>query len=377
MSAYANQQASRPKILFVDHSAKPGGGQLGLERFLRQTRAVRAGLVVVGTGHAFDRLDEVGVEVYQFGIDGPRCYTAGRARLAGIVRSFRPDLIVANSTKAAAFVATLRRPDALRVLYMRDDLNPERNSWAKLAVMRRVILPQFDAFIANSHWTLSTLPPELASTRPTSVAFPVSGTSATQVPMQRPGVPVFLSLSRLDHWKGVHHIVRAAEQLVEQGYRDRFRVVIAGSSVHAKPDYEESLRAMAARMAGSVEFVGHQSDVAGLLGSSTSLICASLTPEPFGQVIVQGISAGCVVIATNAGGPAEILRDGAGLLVRPDDSGDLADAMRLVIDRPVEASVVAAAGLRRSAQFRDDLTVRSLEEALAGLAERWHSIGRG
>ena len=78
-------------------------------------------------------------------------------------------------------------------------------------------------------------------------------------------------------------------------------------------------------------FRGFRADVPGELAALDVLVHASVQAEPFGQVIVEGMAAGLAVVATGAGGPAEIIDDGVdGLLVPPGDVGALADALRLL-----------------------------------------------
>ena len=48
-----------------------------------------------------------------------------------------------------------------------------------------------------------------------------------------------------------------------------------------------------------------------------------MIPEPFGQVVIEGMAAGRAVVAADGGGPAEVITDGVdGLLFPPGDSAD-------------------------------------------------------
>ena len=47
------------------------------------------------------------------------------------------------------------------------------------------------------------------------------------------------------------------------------------------------------------------------------LVHASVVPEPFGQVVAQGMAAGVPVVAADAGGPAEMIDDGVNGFVVP------------------------------------------------------------
>ena len=57
---------------------------------------------------------------------------------------------------------------------------------------------------------------------------------------------------------------------------------------------------------------------------------ASTIPEPFGQVVVQGLWARCAVVASTPGGPAEVITDGVDGLLTP--CGDV-DALAAALER--------------------------------------------
>ena len=57
----------------------------------------------------------------------------------------------------------------------------------------------------------------------------------------------------------------------------------------------------------------------------------STSPEPFGRVIVEGMMARKPVIASNAGGAAEIIEHGrSGLLTAPGSVAELREAIQRV-----------------------------------------------
>jgi glycosyltransferase involved in cell wall biosynthesis len=64
------------------------------------------------------------------------------------------------------------------------------------------------------------------------------------------------------------------------------------------------------------------------------LVLASTEPEPYGLVLTEALSTGTRVVATDAGGPREILATahaGAGRLVPPRDADALADAITATV----------------------------------------------
>lgn len=159
-----------------------------------------------------------------------------------------------------------------------------------------------------------------------------------------PVVPRIGIVGRLDAWKGQHVFLDAAAQM-NQGEAVRF--VIAGGPLFGKEAYEQELRARAQRLgiAAHVDFLGHVSDVAVVLHDLDVLVHASVIPEPFGLVVIEGMAAGLPVVAADAGGVREIIANGvSGLLVPPGDANALAGALSDLLANPLRARRIAQTG---------------------------------
>ncbi len=78
-------------------------------------------------------------------------------------------------------------------------------------------------------------------------------------------------------------------------------------------------------MTGRVGFTGFIEDNAAAMRSLDIVVHASTQPEPFGMVIIEGMACGKAVIASQAGGAAELFVDGENALAHPPgDSAELA-----------------------------------------------------
>ena len=74
--------------------------------------------------------------------------------------------------------------------------------------------------------------------------------------------------------------------------------------------------------------------------------------EPFGIVNLEAMAAGKAVVATRVGGVPEIVTDGEnGLLVEPEDSAELATALRRLADDAALRERLGAAGRQRAEGF--------------------------
>jgi glycosyltransferase involved in cell wall biosynthesis len=102
--------------------------------------------------------------------------------------------------------------------------------------------------------------------------------------------------------------------------------------------------------------------------ASDAIVHASVYPEPFGRVIVEGMLADRPVIASRAGGVTEIIDDETGVLVAPNDSAALAQAIEFLRADPARAARIAASGAARArAEFSVTAMVNGVSEALRDL----------
>ena len=85
-------------------------------------------------------------------------------------------------------------------------------------------------------------------------------------------------------------------------------------------------------LSGNVEFLGHRDDIAQIMNSIDLLLVPSLD-EPFGYINIEAGAAGVPVIASAVGGIPEIIVEGeTGLLVAPEDSNALSEAICRVFE---------------------------------------------
>jgi phosphatidylinositol alpha-mannosyltransferase len=97
--------------------------------------------------------------------------------------------------------------------------------------------------------------------------------------------------------------------------------------------------------AGAVEFLGGVSDEdkARLLSSVDVYIAPQTGGESFGIVLVEAMSAGAAVVASDLGAFSRVLDDGAaGVLFRTGDSADLARTLVEVLGDPDRRATVVA-----------------------------------
>ena len=119
-----------------------------------------------------------------------------------------------------------------------------------------------------------------------------------------------------------------------------------------------------------VHFLGFQRDVAACMKAVDIVAHTSITPEPFGRVIVEGMLARSPVVAARAGGVVEIVEhDGNGLLFEPGDAHGLAEALAaLKADRARREWLVASGHVTALRRFGTKTYVDRVEQILADTA---------
>ncbi len=155
--------------------------------------------------------------------------------------------------------------------------------------------------------------------------------------------PCFGILGTLLRWKGQHVFLKAARRVIESVPSAR-AFVIGGVPDGGDPAYEQELRRLAAALgiADRVVFTGFRHDMAEMIQMQRVIVHASLTPEPFGRVIIESMAMRKPVVASNEGGPLEIIDEGIdGFLVPPGDDEALAQR---VVELLNDASLAAKMG---------------------------------
>ena len=80
----------------------------------------------------------------------------------------------------------------------------------------------------------------------------------------------------------------------------------------------------------NVYFTGSRTDVEDIIPSCDLLVLPSFT-ESFGLVLIEALACGKPVIGSNVGGIKEIITEDVGLLIDPNDSTDLANAIDRIL----------------------------------------------
>jgi L-malate glycosyltransferase len=273
----------------------------------------------------------------------------------------RAEVLHANSIRAGIVLGLARGARAPVVVHVRDCL-PEG---AASSATMRLIAATATTVIANSHYTarwVSTAAPrarveviynavDLALWDPARI----DREGARARPGDPSGGPLLLGVvGQLSPWKGQDTAIEALRLLCEEG-RDARLLLIGSAKFIARAtrfDNERYLARLHELAAGAglgdrVSWLGEREDVPELMRALDVLLLPSWE-EPFGRSLIEAMALGVPVIATNVGGPPEIISDGVeGYLLAPREPGPWAQAIARLADDPGRAAEMGMAGRRR------------------------------
>jgi len=367
------------RVLFVDHTAQLGGGEIALRNLLNylDPQRVTATVIVCAQGPLVDQLARNNHKVHVLQLSSHIAQTRKDSlgwksllrfkeigaslafvwRLARYIRKLKIDVVHTNSLKAhllGGMAARLaRRP---LIWHLRDRIATDylpRPAVLFVRVLSRV-LPH--AVIANSQATLETIIPKSRQTSATSHGFRVIHDGCVWPDRceeaHDKGSTCIGMVGRISPWKGQHVFIKAAAIVSRQFPYAKFKII--GAPLFSETSYEKELHQLAASLdlERSLTFTGFVDDIASAIGRLQMVVHASIVGEPFGQVVIEGMAAGKPIIATRAGGiPEIVVSEVTGLLVPIEDEHALADAMITLLRDPRRAAQMGAQGRERVRSF--------------------------
>lgn len=148
---------------------------------------------------------------------------------------------------------------------------------------------------------------------------------------------------RIVPFKGVLEFLRAFAVVVRSV--PSATALIVGDRSDGPAEYEMQVRALIGELGlgNHVVMPGFRQDVADLLRLCDVLALTSLGDEGFGRVLVEAMACGVPVVATNSGGPLDIVREGVdGHLRDPRDTAAFADALIALLGNDEERAQFGA-----------------------------------
>jgi glycosyltransferase involved in cell wall biosynthesis len=226
---------------------------------------------------------------------------------------------------------------------------PETMMWKNLWLERLLMgsaIRSADRVICVSHFTASEVaefyPSEMSKL--TVVHEAATETSERDTPTDTPQ-KIILFVGTLEPRKNLPRLLRAYKRLVKTS--DTPKLVIVGGGGWGADNLADQISALG--LSDHVQLRGYLSDqqLNALYASATCVIVPSLY-EGFGLPVVEAMSHGVPVIASNTSSLPEVVGD-AGLLIDPHSETEIADAITLLVtDHDLHAELSARARARNT-----------------------------
>lgn len=372
---------ARTRVAFVNHTGAVSGAERALLDLVDGLEAAADPIVLAPEGRLAEELRARGVR------HQPIRGTAGSlklhpahtplalaelirsgAALRGAVGRARPDVLHLNSERAALIaIMAGRRSLPPAVVQIHDCLPPSR---AALAV-RRAAAATASVVVANSRYTARRFLDGGVRARVEVVYNPIDLGRFDPARIDRDeararlglpaGAPVLGVVAQLTPWKGQDTAVRALAA-VRRRHPDALLLLVGEAKFVSRAtrfdnrSYVASLEATIGELGleHAVRFLGEREDVPEILRALDVALVPSWE-EPFGRAVVEALAMGTPVVATSAGGPAEVISDGRdGRLVPPRDAQAWAAAIEALLDDPELRAEMGRRGLETAARFGRD-----------------------
>lgn len=348
------------RLAFCDHTAQLGGAELNLYGLAKTLDGGNWQLLALmgERGPLSESLASLGICVdilklpkgllnmhrRDVGLLGQWSLTLGAATLAYILGLAKwmlrnkVDLIHTNSLKSAVLGGMAGRVSGIPVVWQVHSVVAESKGMRQsgVRIMRGLarVLPH--AIVCNSQTTALCF-----SGIPNVTVIPCGVESSLFHPngRRREGRARVGMVARFSPEKGQHVLVDAAERLLNG--RKNIEFVLAGSALFGEDAYEAEIRRRIStgHMTDRISMPGFTDDAAGFISGLDVVVHPSVEPEGFGLAVAEAMMSGKPVIASAAGGSAELIEDGvSGRLVAPGDAEALAQAIDDLVSNPEKAS---------------------------------------
>lgn len=358
------------QILFIcNHADIVGGGEYSLFALIdgcrRHGHQVRA--IVPGPGEVQDHFHQTGVPceiVPMPSLKGRQlgAYPLRVLKLARRIRALNPDIVHVDGARDMLYAgpaAKLARKPAL---------------WHIRVLDRDGALDRFRArfaahIIANSQAVKKTILP-LCGKTPVRViynGFDIAAyRSAPKADLQeRFGIPpdrkTVLIAARISDEKGHADLLEAIRMLKDQHLP--VTCLVCGTDIaEGQPTLKRLLKLKESLQLDDSEvlFAGQLPDIVSVMKACDVQAVPSIA-EPFGRIIIEGWAAGLPVVATDAGGPQELIRHAEnGFLTPPQHPRQLAEMLHEALRNPVLCEQMAAQGRQLAEAYSIDHHVQNM-----------------
>lgn len=174
---------------------------------------------------------------------------------------------------------------------------------------------------------------------------------------------------RINRWKGHKEFLEMAK--IVQSKMNTTKFLIAGETIQGEENLKTELEQLIQEnsMTDNVKLLGQVDDMHSFYEKIDIFILPSIQPEPFGLVVIEAMEMSVPVIATNHGGPTEIIEDGVdGFLVSNIDEM-VTRVIQLIEDSNLRLKVGQSGQIKKRSLFSIERTCSEIEKLLENLGD--------
>ena len=150
-------------------------------------------------------------------------------------------------------------------------------------------------------------------------------------------------------WKGQEYFIRAA-RIIDERIPDVIFLVVGDGEYRRK--LEDLTKELG--LEEKIIFTGARRDIPEVMAAMDIIVHSSISPEPFGRVIIEALASGKPLVAINSGGVPEIGEDYTELrLVPPRNEVAMAEAVICLLQDKEKAIKMGRLGRRRVENWFD------------------------
>ena len=349
------------KILFLDQSGKPGGAELCLIDIAKPyQKNCKVGLFANGSFKDLLEKNNIPIEVLtnqaiqvkkesslSQGLASITQLVPLIAKVVKIARNY--DLIYANTQKAlvvgaiASFLS--RRP---LVFHLHDILSAEHFSKTNINISVN-LANRASLVIVNSQASKKAFIEAGGKAELVEIVYNgfepqkyiSNETEIHQIRQQLELDDKFIvgHFSRLAPWKGQHILIEALAKCPPE-----VAVILVGDALFGEQDYVKQLHQQidSLQLQSRVKFLGFRNDIPLLMAACDLVAHTSISPEPFGRVIVEAMLSGTPVVAAASGGAVELVESGVnGFLSTPGNPQELTEVIKTCLSDKQKTDAIA------------------------------------
>jgi len=359
-TAATGRNARIRKVIFVLHSHVAGGAEQHLLQLMHALSGDGIHCIYAGPldGWLGAQLLAAGFQCEHIAYRG-FFDIASLLKLVHLIVRERPDIVHGHLTRGAFYSGLASRLTS--VPNVATAHSTHAGKWFGMAQRVIAVSDAVRGFLAARGYAQQILR-TVRHGIPNLADLPRASRDSMRIHLRLDAAPVLTMAARFTPAKGQDIALRALAQLAHLDWT----LVLAGS---LETDYAGRMQQLAAELgiAARVRFTGHRDDIANIYGC-TDILLAPSRREALSLTLLEAASFGIPVVASNAGGIGEAVRDGVtGILVEVDDVDGIAlQVQRLLEDETLRRSM-GAAGRRR---YEECFAVETMARATLDVYEQ-------